>query len=374
MHIFLINNRDALIARCKLKVAQRTRRAATEEQLAHGVPMFIDQLTRTLAAEVNGHSDISIHISGPAGGDAMKLSEIGVTATAHGNELLVLGYSVDQVVHDYGDLCQAITDLAFEQNQPFAVDEFRTLNRCLDNAMADSVTEFSFQRETRQNELHFSDERQRLGFLAHELRNALGTAMHAVHALEVSSMPVAGAVGAVLKRSLSTLDLLIGNALAEACGETRLQRQTFSLAAFIAEAADAARLDARYQGCTVHVNDVDPLLALKANRELLHAALANLLHNAFKFTSPNTVVTLNAHAFGDSVLIDVTDHCGGLTPHGAASMFIPFMPNEIDRAGAGLGLSIARQSVEADSGTLTVRNVPGTGCVFTINLPRYSMP
>ena len=73
---------------------------------------------------------------------------MGVTATAHGKDLLTLGYSVDQVVHDYGDLCQAITDLAFERDAPFAIDEFRTLNRCLDNAIADAVTEFSFQRES----------------------------------------------------------------------------------------------------------------------------------------------------------------------------------------------------------------------------------
>ena len=52
---------------------------------------------------------------------------------------VALGYTADQVVHDYGDLCQAITDLAFERDAPFAVDEFRTLNRCLDNAIADAV-------------------------------------------------------------------------------------------------------------------------------------------------------------------------------------------------------------------------------------------
>ncbi len=38
-----------------------------------------------------------------------------------------LGFSVDQVVHDYGDLCQAITDLAVERDAPFSVDQFRTL-------------------------------------------------------------------------------------------------------------------------------------------------------------------------------------------------------------------------------------------------------
>ena len=64
------------------------------------------------------------------------------SATAHGEQLLQLGYSVNQVVHDYGDLCQAITDLAVELDAPFSVDQFRTLNHCLDNAIADAVTEF----------------------------------------------------------------------------------------------------------------------------------------------------------------------------------------------------------------------------------------
>ena len=149
MHTFLTNNREELIARCKLKVAQRPKRAATEKQLANGIPLFIDQLTRTLEAEKANEGAESIRISGRSGGDSVALSEIGVSAKTHGGELLKLGYSVDQVVHDYGDLCQAITDLAFERDAPFAIGEFRTLNWCLDNAIADAVTEFSFQREQR---------------------------------------------------------------------------------------------------------------------------------------------------------------------------------------------------------------------------------
>jgi len=54
------------------------------------------------------------------------LSEVGELAALHGRDLLNLGYTVDQVVHDYGDLCQAITDLAFERDAPFEIDEFRT--------------------------------------------------------------------------------------------------------------------------------------------------------------------------------------------------------------------------------------------------------
>jgi signal transduction histidine kinase len=370
MHRFLSNNRDELIARCKLKVAQRPSRAATTTQLANGVPMFLDQLTRTLAAEDDDDAVESIAISGASGGDACALSEIGVSATAHGKELLNLGYTIDQVVHDYGDLCQAITDLAFERDAPFAVDEFRTLNRCLDNAIADAVTEFTFQRDVMLSVQQRANEKQRLGFLVHELRNSLGTASLAVRALELGNMAVGGATGAILKRSLSTLGLLISRATAEVRSEGADQHQTFAVATFIADVELAARLDPNLQGTIFQVRAVDPLLAVRANRELLHAALANLLQNAFKFTRENSLVTLNAYASGEHVLIDVEDHCGGLPPGGVARMFVPFKDNDDRRAGLGLGLSIARQSIEAYHGTLTVRDVPASGCVFTISLPR----
>lgn len=374
MHRFLSNNYDELVERCKLKVAQRPLRAATEKQLAHGVPMFLDQLTRTLAAENDDEAAVSIAISGASGGDSLALSEIGVSATAHGKELLNLGYTVDQVVHDYGDLCQAITDLAFERDAPFAVAEFRTLNRCLDNAIADAVTEFSYQRDAQLSVQQIAGEKQRLGFLVHELRNSLGTATLAVRALELGNMPIGGATGAILKRSHSTLGLLISRATAEVRGEGADQRQTFSVAAFIADVEIAARLDVSLKNAILEVRAVDPLLAICANRDLLHAALANLLQNAFRFTREHSDVILNAYAFGEHVLIEVEDHCGGLPPGGVAKMFVPFSPNDDSRAGLGLGLSIARQSIEADQGTLTVRDVPGSGCVFTISLPRHLLP
>lgn len=181
--------------------------------------MFLDQLTRTLAAETNNDGDASVKISGSSGGDSLALSEIGVSATAHSKALLNLGYTVDQVVHDYGDVCQAITDLAFERDAPFTVDQFRTLNRCLDNAIADSVAKFSFQRDAQISVHQIAGEKQRLGFLVRELRNALGTATFAFRALDVGNMTVRSATGAVLSRSLEALNLLIGGALVEVRGE-----------------------------------------------------------------------------------------------------------------------------------------------------------
>jgi len=136
LHEFLTTHRDDLIDRCRLKVGQRRAPRATDAELEHGIPHFLDQLVKTLRMEQTSEPLRSREVSGPPGGEGSILSEIGATAARHGRELLQHGFTVDQVVHDYGDLCQAITDLAFERDAPFAVDETRTLNRCLDNAIS----------------------------------------------------------------------------------------------------------------------------------------------------------------------------------------------------------------------------------------------
>jgi signal transduction histidine kinase len=375
MHNFLANNRNELIARCKAKVAQRPRRAATEEQLKNGIPLFLEQLRRTLVAEDGGEAGESLKISGGSGGKAQSLSEMGVTAAAHGKQLLELGFSVDQVVHDYGDLCQAITDLAVERDAPFNVDEFRTLNRCLDNAIADAVTEFSLQRDANIARQQSAAENERLGFLVHELRNSLGTATLAVRALELGNLPIAGATGSVLKRSLAALTTLIDHTLdaVRSKAEAATAGEPFSLALFIADAERAAALDAAERGCTLTVPPVAPLLGIAGKRDRLLAALGNVLQNAFKFTRSSTEVRLAAYSIGEKVFIDVKDHCGGLPAGSAEKLFTPFSQRSDDKSGLGLGLSIVRQSVEADGGTITVENVAGTGCVFTISLPRRAL-
>jgi signal transduction histidine kinase len=376
MRTFLTNNRDDLIARCKAKVAQRPKRAATEEQLSNGVPLFLEQLTRTLEAEGDGDVSESLRISGASGGDATALSEMGVSATAHGKKLLELGFTVDQVVHDYGDLCQAITDLAVERDAPFSVDEFRTLNRCLDNAIADAVTEFSVQRDATVALEHSAAEIERLGILVHELRNYLHTATLAFRALESGALPIGGSTGGVLKRSLSSLSMILVQAMAEVrvVAGTHGQVETFSVAAFVEDARSAASLYASASGCELVIPDVDPLLTVAGSRDLLLAALLNLLQNAFKFTHLHTEVTLSAYAAGDRVLIDVKDHCGGLPAGTVEQMFKPFTQVGSNKSGLGLGLSIAKKSVEASGGVLSVRDVPGTGCVPGTALFAHSHP
>jgi signal transduction histidine kinase len=375
MHLFLSNNRDELTRRCRIKVGQRSGRSATEKQLKDGIPLFLDQLIRTLEIEQTSTPLDSRKISGPAGGGT-ALSEVSVSASQHGKDLLDLGLSVDQVVHDYGDLCQAITDLAVERDAPFQVDEFRTLNRCLDNAISDAVTEFSYQRDTLNADAQAVESNKRMGFFAHELRNFLGTASMALTAVKAGNLSLSGATGTILERSLQGMEKLIASSIEDVrlLGQGNVTLACFSLADFIAEIYAEASLSIVKNRCIFRAPQVDPGLAINGTRDLLMAAVGNLLQNAFKFTQPNTEVFLTAYAAGDRIIIDVRDHCGGLSPAIATSMFLPFSQSGENRTGIGLGLTIAKQTVNANSGMLTVENIPAIGCVFKISLPRHAMP
>src|SRR3984885_3285880 len=143
LHDFLTSNRQELISRCRTKVAKRFGPTGTPAAIDHGVPLFLQQLVETLRFEettsARGEADPN---------PTPAPTDIGRAAALHGAELLRLGYSVDQVVHDYGGVCQSVTALAVEQNIPISTDEFRTLNRCLDDAIADAVAAFGSARHS----------------------------------------------------------------------------------------------------------------------------------------------------------------------------------------------------------------------------------
>jgi signal transduction histidine kinase len=279
------------------------------------------------------------------------------------------------VVHDYGDLCQSIAQLAFERVAPFEVEEYGTLNRCLDNAIADAVLAFGAQHDRTVAARLSSEANERLGFLAHELRNALQSANLSVLAIELGRLPMTGATGAVLKRSLASMRSLVDTALAEVrAGSAKpIPRTIFSLGALVEDARTAAQLEADVRGCVLVVAPVDPVLRVEANRDLLLGSLGNLLSNAFKFTHRQTAVNLIAYEIDDRLYIDVEDRCGGLAPDDVQKMFGPFTQMGSDRTGLGLGLTIARHNVESMGGTLTVKNLPNVGCIFTIGFPNSTV-
>ena len=110
---------------------------------------------------------------------------------------------------------------------------------------------------------------------------------------------------------------------------------------------------------------------IHVDRQLIAAALANLLQNAFKFSRPNGHIVLRTDTatVPGRVLLEVEDECGGLPPGAAADLFRPFEQRSADRSGLGLGLAIAREGVETNGGEIRARDLPGRGCIFTIDLP-----
>jgi len=213
---------------------------------------------------------------------------------------------------------------------------------------------------------------QRLGFVAHELRNHINTAMLAVSYIKSGAVGFGGATGGVLDRSLMSLKSIVDHSLADvrmAAGLPSRARRV-NLAHFIAGIRSTASLEAQSRGCELCVAEVDSQLFVEVDEELLSSALGNLLQNAFKFTGHGTRVSLSVRIVGDLIRIDVQDHCGGLPPGNPEDLFMPFKQNSPDKSGVGLGLSICRRSVEANNGVLTVRDLPGSGCIFSIDLPK----
>ena len=357
LYEFIAVNRGEIIRRCRAKVATRSIPPATEAEIDHGVPVFLDQLSDALRLG---------QITSP---------EIGRSAIKHGHDLLRQGFTVSQVVHDYGDVCQAITELAVELNAPISTDDFRTLNRCLDDAIAGAVTEYG--RERNQSGIDGESARgsERLGFFAHELRNLMNTSLMAFEVLKTGNVGVTGSTGTVLHRTLLASHALITRSLAEVRLTQGIQnREQFAMAAFIDEIALASTLEANARGVRLTVTSVEDGVEIQADRQVLTAVVGNLLQNAFKFTRPRTTVTLRVRASAERVLIEVQDECGGLPSGNVDQLFRPFEQRSADRTGLGLGLAFSRWGAEANNGRIYARNLPGRGCVFTVDLPRQPLP
>jgi signal transduction histidine kinase len=350
-------NREEIIQRCRARVATRSIPPPTEAEIDHGVPVFLDQL-----------------------GNALRLGEttspeIGESAIRHGHDLLRQGFTVSQVVHDYGDVCQTITELAVELHAPISTEDFRILNRCLDDAIAGAVTEYG--RERTQSGIDGESARgsERLGYFAHELRNLMHTALMAFEVLKTGNVGVGGSTGTVLQRTLMASRALIARSLAEVRLTQGMQaREPFLVGGFIDEIASASTLEANARGVGLTVTPVEEGVAIEADRQVLAAVVGNLLQNAFKFTRPRTTVTLKVGASAARVLIEIQDECGGLPSTDVHGLFRPFEQRSADRTGVGLGLAFSRWGAEANDGRLYARNLPGRGCVFTVDLPRVPAP
>jgi signal transduction histidine kinase len=354
---FVADNRDEIVRRCSARGARRVTTAAVDAEIDRGIPLLLDQLVDALH---RGHT------SSP---------EIVHSARVHGHDLLRRGFSVSDVVHNYGDVCQSITELALERSAPISTHDFRMLNGCLDDAIAGAVTQYGREQQQSAAEGDTLRENEQLGFFAHELRNLINTAVIAFDVVRSGNVGVAGSTGAVLRRSLVGAGDLIARSLAEVRLTQGVQHvERFLVSSFIDELAPAATMAATALGVTLIIHPVATAIAIEGDRQVLTAVVMNVLQNAFKFTRHLTTVRLRVVAQVDRVLIEVEDECGGLPPGDADGLFRPFEQRNANRAGLGLGLAFSRWATEANRGRIYARDLRGVGCVFTVDLPRMPVP
>lgn len=354
LHDFVTTHREAIVAKTRAMLSSRPGPppATSELENENGVPLFLTQLSDALRAEATK--------------SPLTAGAIGASAARHGGELLAMGFNVSQVVHGYGNICQAVTELAVEERVPITTEEFHTLNRCLDIAIAEAVTEHARITASSRS----SEEVERLGQLGHEVRNMVSTALLAFDILKRGTVGVGGNTGGVLGRSLVGLRDLVDSTLADVrLTANQQRRERMTVTSFVNDVALAGSMHAEYSGLEFTIAPVDPGLIIDVDPKLLSSALMNLLNNAFKYTRAGGHVTLQVRSADQRVLITVEDECGGL-PVDGRDPFEPFADRRgKDRTGLGLGLSIARKAVRSDGGDIHIHNTPGTGCAFVIDLP-----
>ena len=202
LHAFLTANRTALITRCKNKVAERCAPSENLAALEHGVPLFLQLLVEALRLHKNP-SDL---------GSTPVVTEISRAAGIHGVDLLLQGYSVEQVVRDYGDVCQSVTELASEQDESISTDEFHIFNRCLDDAIAEAVTSYGSARQVLLDD-QAEILQQRLTVFSAEHQRLVGIVLHSCAAISTGNVGWRGSTGTLLIHTLEELRSLAARTL-----------------------------------------------------------------------------------------------------------------------------------------------------------------
>jgi hypothetical protein len=190
------SHREELISRTRAQDAARPV-AAAAAGVEDGVPLFLTQLAESLRLV--------------AAATPFSPEPIGVGAARHARALLATGWAVSDVVHDYAGVCRAMTELAGERGATLSVEELQTVNRCLDVAIAEGVTEYERLKE----EATSHHDLERRGQLAHDLRNAIQTALLSFKVLEARAGAASGPAGAALGRSLGRIRDLVETIVAE---------------------------------------------------------------------------------------------------------------------------------------------------------------
>ena len=317
--------------------------------------LFINLVIRAL-------EDLAQHDDGAMNKSLFAIDQI---AEAHGRHLLTQNFPPSEIVHYYGAICQSVMNAAAKENRDFHAKEYEIFNQCLDHGIAGAISGIQ-EADCPENSASGNEYAEFL----HEMRNLISTANLALAAIKKGHVGIQGATGVILDRSLGMMTNIVSMSL----DEVKLHHHTpiherFSLIEFIDEFSQTAALISKAKPCSFSVQNATTNCLIDAERAALSLALLNIVQNAFKFTKPETEVILSVEVGETEAAISIADHCGGIPGNKINKIFAPFVQENTDKSGLGLGLSIARRTIEDAGGRIEVINRPGIGCIFKITLP-----
>ncbi|MEQ1722579.1 MAG: HAMP domain-containing sensor histidine kinase [Pseudobdellovibrio sp.] len=328
----------------------------SSEELKKGLPIFLENLIT--------------YLKSPRPHAACE-KQIVAGAAHHGKELMRLNYTLSHVVHAYGAMCQAVTELAHLKNAVIQTQDFNDFNMCLDIAIAAAVSEFQFNCALATEER----EVQNLGALVHELRNALSSATIAHEMIKQGIVANSGSTSRVLGDNLTRMRHLIDRSLSDV--RMRADPEMYIEKFYLNDLVDQILLTATSEAATkkqILRNEIKSSIELETDRHLLLSAIANLVQNALKYSKEGATITLRSALIQESVIIEIEDECGGLQPAIQKTMFKPFLSGGFDQSGMGLGLMIVQKAITLLQGKISVRNIESHGCAILIEIPKKIEP
>jgi signal transduction histidine kinase len=181
--------------------------------------------------------------------------------------------------------------------------------------------------------------------------------------------------GRLLAYEARQLSLLIDNVLCYARlidEKESYSYESLDLTEIVAESVERFRLQFTAMGCDVQVESSSKLPDIRADRRMLRDALDNILDNAIKYGSSGGVIVIRLQASGRDMNVEVIDRGCGIAPEDLPIIFDKFQRgrgSEHKHRGSGLGLTIARQVIEAHNGSIRIESRLGHGTTVHITLP-----
>jgi signal transduction histidine kinase len=219
---------------------------------------------------------------------------------------------------------------------------------------------------------------QFLATLSHELRTPLTSIMGY---LELFDRRTLGPLNehqseaiAVMARNAETLTRHVNNLLyLQEVRSTQIKRVPLALHDLLRHILIDFQKGAREAEIDLQV-ELHPIGVFLGDALALEQAMRNLIDNALKFTSRRGVVRVTLTDEPSRVIIRIGDNGIGIPAEAQQKIFLPFFQVDASLArqhpGAGMGLAIVKQVIEAHGGHITLRSAPGKGSMFTVVLPR----